>query len=103
MNQPTLVVDDHPTQSRRRPRKVAINTAQLKRQMELRGLSGADLARQAKVAEATVSRALNGRRIQPGTLRAIAEALALAAPIPGVDSLLDPDQAGGHRQVPHGG
>jgi DNA-binding LacI/PurR family transcriptional regulator len=59
--------------------------------MDKLGLYGSDLAREAHVAEATVSRALNGRPIQPATFRAIVTALAALDPVPGADGLIDLD------------
>jgi transcriptional regulator with XRE-family HTH domain len=59
--------------------------------MDSAGITGLELARKAKLGEATVSRAVNGRPVQPATLRAIARALADFDPIPGVDGLIDHD------------
>jgi transcriptional regulator with XRE-family HTH domain len=70
---------------------VAVNSNVLRRQMHVRGLTGAELARRARVAEATISHALNGRRIHPAKLRAIAGALSQVEPLPGADMLLDRD------------
>lgn len=65
------------------------------------GLTGGELARKAKVAKATVFRALAGDRVYPSTSRAIAEALAKLDPIPGADGLIDYDgQDGG--EASHG-
>jgi Bacterial regulatory proteins, lacI family len=65
--------------------------------MDKLGLYGCDLAREANVAEATISRALNGRTIQPATFRAIVSALAGLDPIPGAEALIDPDGQNGRE------
>jgi transcriptional regulator with XRE-family HTH domain len=57
--------------------------------MDRLGITGLELAQRARVGEATVSRALNGRPIQPATLRAIAKALGEFEPVPGTDGLID--------------
>jgi transcriptional regulator with XRE-family HTH domain len=72
---------------------VAVNGPDLRHQMRLRGLTAAELARRARarghrVAEATISHALNGRRIHPAKLRAIAAVLHDVEPLPGVEGLL---------------
>ena len=72
---------------------VAVDGPELRRQMRLRGLTGAELARRARtrghgVAEATISHALHGRRIHPAKLRAIASILHDVQPLPGVESLV---------------
>lgn len=75
-----------------RPYSVAVNAAELRHQMRLRGLTGAALAKRAGVSTATVSHALNGRRIHPAKLRAIALELHKAEPMPGVDALIRRDR-----------
>jgi hypothetical protein len=76
-----------------------VNGVELRRQMQLRGLTAAEVARRAKargqkVAEATISHALNGWRIHPAKLQAIAAVLHEIDPLPGVDELLlaEPDR-----------
>jgi hypothetical protein len=61
----------------------------LREQMRLRGLSGAALARLARVSDATISNALAGRRLHPDTFRRIAGALAAVALVPGMDALAE--------------
>jgi hypothetical protein len=78
------------------PYSVAVNATELRHQMRLRGLTAAEVARRAKargqrVAEATISHALNGHRIHPAKLRAIAAVLQDIQPLPGVDALLRPE------------
>jgi transcriptional regulator with XRE-family HTH domain len=68
---------------------VRVRPDELRRRMQLLGLTGAALAKKAKVAEATVSQARNGRPIHPMKLRAIAAALSQHEPIPGLDGLID--------------
>jgi hypothetical protein len=58
-----------------RPYGVEVDATELRREMQCRGLTGAELARRAKVSPATISHALNGRRIHPSKLRAIRAAL----------------------------
>jgi hypothetical protein len=58
------------------PFTVRVEAAELRHAMRVRGLTGAGLCRRAaelgcKVSQATISHALNGRRIHPTTLRAI--------------------------------
>jgi transcriptional regulator with XRE-family HTH domain len=78
-------------QGRPRPTRlysVAVNAAELRHQMRVRGLTGAELARRANVSPATISHALNGRRIHPAKFRKIATELHKAEPMPGVDALI---------------
>ena len=69
------------------PFGVAMKGPVLREQMRLRGLTGAQLARLAEVSEATISNALAGRRLHPGTFRLIAAALAKVEVVPGAESL----------------
>jgi hypothetical protein len=89
---PNVVVPlPRPTKARRspsRPYGVEVDADELLREMRRLGITGAELAREAKVSPATVSHALNGRRIHPAKLRAIRGALNRMKPIPGWDSLL---------------
>jgi hypothetical protein len=81
-------------QVRRRPARlysVAVNAAELRHQMRVRGLTGAELARRANVSPATISHALNGRRIHPAKFRKIAMELHKAEPMPGVEMLIQRD------------
>jgi hypothetical protein len=76
-----------------------VNAGELRHQMRVRGLTGAEVARRAKahghrVAEATISHALNGWRIHPAKLRAIAAVLQQVDPLPGVDGLVQADPPG---------
>ena len=75
------------------PFSAAVNAVELRHQMRLRGLTGAELARKAGVSPATISHALNGRRIHPTKLRAISAALHRIPPLPGVDALLMVDDS----------
>ena len=70
---------------------VAVKADELRQQMRLRGLTGAELARRAKVSATTVSHALNGRRIHPAKLHRIAIELHKAEPMPGAETLLVAD------------
>ena len=62
-------------------------------EMARRGLRGSDLARIAKVSPATVSHAMNGRRIATSTLHKLAIALSQVPAVAAVDDLLDPPAA----------
>ncbi|MBO0835711.1 MAG: helix-turn-helix transcriptional regulator [Actinobacteria bacterium] len=70
-------------------RGVRVKAIELRGQLKSLGMTTAGLARQAKVSRATISNALNGRRIQPSTFRAIAKALAESDRIPGAEALID--------------
>ncbi|MGH7882272.1 MAG: helix-turn-helix domain-containing protein [Candidatus Dormibacteraceae bacterium] len=76
----------------RPPASVKVHVNQLRREMYLRGFSGSELARKAGVSQATVSHALNGRRILPAKLRALAAALIKVELIPGIDGFIAPDE-----------
>ena len=67
---------------------VAVNADQLRLELARRGWCNADLARQARVSNATVSAAVAGRPVSPTTLRLIVAALANTPPLAGVDALL---------------
>jgi lambda repressor-like predicted transcriptional regulator len=69
------------------PFGVRIRGAVLREQMRLGGLTGAQLARQTGLSEATISNALAGRRLHPSTFRLIAAALAKVEVIPGAEAL----------------
>ncbi len=73
---------------------VLVNGPMLRHQMRLRGLTAAEVARRAKrhghkISEATISHAVNGYRIHPAKLRAIAAVLNEMEPLPGVEVLLE--------------
>jgi DNA-binding Xre family transcriptional regulator len=71
------------------PFTVAVKAVQLRHQMHVRGMTGAELARRAGISAATVSHALNGRRIHPKKLMAMVMALLRVEPVPGLDALVD--------------
>jgi transcriptional regulator with XRE-family HTH domain len=54
---------------------VRVNAAELRRQLNRRGLTAAELAAASHVSPATVSHAMNDRSISPGSLRKISETL----------------------------
>ena len=58
-----------------RIRGTRFNPTALRRQMALRGLSGADLASEASISAPTMTAALAGRSLSPQTVRSIATAL----------------------------
>jgi transcriptional regulator with XRE-family HTH domain len=57
--------------------------------MACRGWHAANLAREAGLSDATVSRVLQGRPVSPHTVRKIAQALVRTPPVPGLDGLVD--------------
>ena len=72
---------------------MTINGEALRREMHRRGLTCRELARRAKVAPGTVSRAVNGGRLHPAKVRAIRIALNELEPLAGLDSLILPDSS----------
>ncbi|HKA11850.1 MAG TPA: helix-turn-helix transcriptional regulator [Candidatus Dormibacteraeota bacterium] len=70
---------------------MAVNAGELRHQMRVHGLRGAELARRANVSPATISHALNGRRIHPAKFRKIATELHRAEPMPGVEMPIQRD------------
>ncbi len=74
------------------PYSVRIDPCALRDAMRVRALTGAELARRAKVSEATISHAMNGRRIRPATLRAINAVLRATPPLEDVEALLAGDE-----------
>jgi transcriptional regulator with XRE-family HTH domain len=77
-----------PARPHARPYGVRVEGSALRRELDIRGVTAADVARRAKVAASTVSQALNGRRIHPRKLQAIAAALAAIQPLPELVKLL---------------
>jgi transcriptional regulator with XRE-family HTH domain len=75
------------------PYSIRIDPCALRHAMRVRGLTGAELARRAKVSEATISHALNGRRIHPATLRAINTVLRAVPPLDNVEALVTREEA----------
>ena len=66
---------------------VAMRGDVLRREMRLRGLTGAALARLTGLSDATISNALAGRRLHPSTFRSIAAQLAKVEVVPGAEAL----------------
>lgn len=62
---------------------------QLRRHMLQRGWNAADLARESRLSQATVSAALAGRPVAPSSLSLIAKALLRVPPLELIDSLID--------------
>jgi hypothetical protein len=67
---------------------VAISPDNLRRELARRGWSHTDLARAARISNATVSAACAGHPVSTTTLRLIVSALADAPTLAGVDGLL---------------
>ena len=61
---------------------------ELRRQLTLRGMTAADLARLASVSAPTVSQALRGRPLSPHSVKAIVNALARVNPLPAAPGLI---------------
>lgn len=67
---------------------IVISAPRLQQELVRRGWTRSQLAKSADISPATVTAALGGRPLSPGTVRRIAEALTGETPIQGVDSLL---------------
>jgi transcriptional regulator with XRE-family HTH domain len=76
------------------PHGVRIDARALRHAMSVRALTGNELARRARVSNATISHAMNGRRIRPATLRAINAVLRATPPLEDVEALLARDDGG---------
>lgn len=70
---------------------VRISPARLDRELARRGWNATELAQASGCSPSTISGALRGRRVNNETLRKIANALLSAPVVPGVDSLLEPE------------
>jgi transcriptional regulator with XRE-family HTH domain len=70
---------------------VRINPTRLDRELARRGWNATDLAKASGCSPSTVSGARRGRTVTNETLRKIAGALLNAPVVPGVDSLLEPE------------
>ena len=80
--------------SRDRGYGVRVQGSKLRRELDIRGVTGTEVARRAGVAPSTVSQALRDQRVHPRSLQKIAAALAAIAPLPDLVKLLDWDQPG---------
>ena len=67
---------------------VKVSASRLRLELARRGWSHGDLARSAGISPPTVSAAMAGRAVAPRTVRRIAQALATAPTIEGIDTLL---------------
>ena len=70
---------------------VRISPARLDRELARRGWNATELAKASGCSPSTISGALRGRKVNSETLRKIADALLNAPVVPGVDSLLEPE------------
>lgn len=70
---------------------VRISPSRIDRELARRGWSATDLARASGCSPSTISGARRGRVVTNETLRKIADALLNAPLVPGVDSLLEPE------------
>ncbi len=70
---------------------VRISPARLDRELARRGWNATELAKASGCSPSTISGALRGRKVNNETLRKIADALLNAPVVPGVDSLLEPE------------
>ena len=68
---------------------VRVNRARLLHEMACRGWHASDLAREARLSDATVSHVMRGKPVSPHTLRKIAHSLVRRPPVPGLDALLE--------------
>jgi transcriptional regulator with XRE-family HTH domain len=78
---------------------LTVNGEALRHEMHRRGLTCRDLARRAKVAPGTISRAVHGGRLHPAKLRAILEAIHASVPLPGLDVLVAHEDRTGEAGV----
>jgi hypothetical protein len=67
---------------------IRINPERLRIEFAVRGWTAHDAAQHCQVSEATLSGAFKGRRVSPGTLRRIAQALTKHNPVPGAANLI---------------
>lgn len=65
-----------------------LNADGLRRELALRGLTQAEIAAIAGLTEATVSHAMNGRRVEHRTIRALARALTVTPALPGAAGIV---------------
>ena len=72
---------------------VRVNRARLLHEMACRGWHASDLAREARLSEATVSHLMRGRSVSPHTLRKVARAFTRSLPVPGLDVLVETEAA----------
>lgn len=70
-----------------------LDPARLDRELARRGWNATDLAKASGVSVGTISAARRGRPVSNGSLCKIADALSNAPVIPGVDNLLEPEDA----------
>lgn len=68
--------------------RTRLNVEGLRRELARRGMTQAELAAVAGLAEATVSHALNGRLVEHGTIRALARALTVTPALAGADGIV---------------
>jgi len=80
---------------------VLINSHSLRRELLRRGWCQHDLAVNAGISSPTVSAALAGRAVTPRTLKLIATALSLVAPIEGVEELIAAHSPSGNGEKPY--
>ncbi len=71
---------------------VRLNSGRLRYELARRGLHGKDLARIARISEATISYALRGRPVRSHTIRKMALALTRTPPLPEVDQIIGPEE-----------
>ena len=70
-----------------------LDPARLDRELARRGWNATDLAKASGISVATISAARRGRPVSNASLCKIADALRNAPVIPGVDNLLEPEDA----------
>jgi lambda repressor-like predicted transcriptional regulator len=73
---------------------VTVHRDHLRHEMNRRGWAATDLARASRLSEATISSALGGKPISTRSLGLIADALAAAPVIRGIDDLIASDRPG---------
>jgi transcriptional regulator with XRE-family HTH domain len=74
---------------------IIVNLARLQHELARRGWTQSDLARAARLSNATVSAACAGRAVAPSTLLLIAQALTQTPPVAEIDRLISsPEREG---------
>jgi transcriptional regulator with XRE-family HTH domain len=73
---------------------VVMHPGRLRQEMARRGWAASDLAREARLSQATVGAALSGRPIAERSLARMANALSRSPVLPVIDSLLMSDGPG---------
>jgi transcriptional regulator with XRE-family HTH domain len=80
-----------------------LDPLQLRYEMAIRGVDGQTLARVAGISKNTVTRALHGQPVNPGTLRRVTAALLTFPPLRMAEELVAKPEAQGRPRSPGSG